>query len=339
MNTITTIELYGVLLLQKLDGGAFNDVLLTTALMTQIKQHIALDMILKTETIIESFLVFIHHLSQRYKGLAEAMTYYDQNLVRTVITKVRKKQDLNMRRALGLPNISDLPLDKEERKVLACVYRESENAAWDALGKMVEFYDKFRIIYGKSKHGLTFQTGATIDREGKGTETTTSQFEKSALIAYDRKNADDMPMGYTEVNPEDLETQAWFNANAHLNFGQNLMAEIFTVTEAMKLIIPYVCRSHLIFALNCGEGYLPYKRNADNYLVAYFPISPAADAAELTHKQRTLDSIASKIFPNTNTNEQEFGIRTSYKNPILVQAIMCNNVTNMHYEENEKREN
>ena len=120
-----------------------------------------------------------------------------------------------------------------------------------------------------------------------------------------------MPMGYTEVNPEDLETQAWFNANAHLNFGQNLMAEIFTVTEAMKLIIPYVCRSHLIFALNCGEGYLPYKRNADNYLVAYFPISPAADAAELTHKQRTLDSIASKIFPNTNTNEQEFGVRTS----------------------------
>jgi hypothetical protein len=63
MNTITTIELYGVLLLQKLDGGALNDVLLTTAPMKQIKQHIALYMILKTETIIESFLVFIHHLS------------------------------------------------------------------------------------------------------------------------------------------------------------------------------------------------------------------------------------------------------------------------------------
>jgi hypothetical protein len=233
-----------------------------------------------------------------------------------------------MRRALGLPNISDLPIDKDEKKVLAYVYRESQNAAWDALGRIVEFYDKFKIIYYKSKHGLTFQTG--------GIETTsiTSQLEKSGLIAYHhRKSAADKPIDCIEVNPEDLEAPKWFNTIVHLNFGQNLMSEIFTVTEAMKQIVPYVCRSHLIFAANCGEGYLPYQIGPDNNLIVDFLVRPTANAAELGRIHPTLSSIFSKITPNMVTNEQEFGINTSYKNPKLVQSIKNNTVTKMCYKE------
>jgi hypothetical protein len=328
-NTITTIELYGGLLSRKLDDGTFNDVIPSTAPMTVIKQHIVLDMILKTEIIIESFLVFFHHLSQRHDGLGDKMAFYDQKLVETIIAKVRKRRDFNMRGALGLADISDLPIDKDERKVLAYVYRESENAAWDALDKMVEFYDKFKMIYHKSKHGLTFQTGST--------ETTTpaSQFEKSALIAYHRKSADDKPMGYIEVEPEDLEAPKWFNRIAHLNFGQNLMGEIFTVTEAMKQIVPYVCRSHLIFAANSGEGYLPYQTGPDNNLIVDFLVRPTANVAELRRIQPRLNSIISKISPNMVTNEQEFGVNTSYKNPKLERSIKNNTVTNMRYKETE----
>jgi hypothetical protein len=38
-----------------------------------------------------------------------------------------------------------------------------------------------------------------------------------------------------------------------------------------------------------------------------------------------------------NTNEQEFGIRTDYHNPKLVQSIMNNTVTNLHYKETGKK--
>ena len=328
-NTITTIELYWELLSRKLNDGTFNDVLPMAAPMIEIKQHIALDMILKTEIIIESSLVFLHHLSQRHNGLGDTMTFYEQNLVDTIIPKVRKRRDFNMRRALGLADISDLPIDKDERKVLAYVYRESENAAWDALDKMVEFYDKFKMIYHKSKHGLTFQTGST--------ETTTpaSQFEKSALIAYHRKSADDKPIGYIEVKPEDLEAPKWFNRIAHLNFGQNLMGEIFTVTEAMKEIVPYVCRSHLIFAANSGEGYLPCQTGPDNNLIADFLVRPTVNVAELRRIEPILNSIISKLSANMVTNEQVFGINTSYKNSRLVQSIKSNTVTNIRYKETE----
>jgi hypothetical protein len=229
-----------------------------------------------------------------------------------------------------LPIVSHLHLDKEEAKLLAELYEESENAAWNALGTLVEFYDKFRIIYGKSKHGLTFQTGATLDR-GDGTQTSTPpQFEKSGLIAYDRKRVKDMPRDFIEVTPEDLSVQDWFNANSHLNFGQNLMAEISLVIEAMKIFVPYVCRCHIIYALNCGVGYLPYRRINEKEVALDFLVSPSGEE-ELRRKRRAFDSISSKIIPNMNTNEQEFGIRTSYKNPNLVQSIMNNTVTNMLY--------
>lgn len=335
VSIIGTIELYGVLL-RKLDEGAFNDVLTNTARMTEIKQHIMLDMIMKTETIIESFLVFINHLSDRYKGLAETMTYYDQNLIRTIMDKVRKKQSLTMRKALALPIISHLHLDKEEAKLLVELYRESESTAWNALSTLVEFYDKFRIVYGKSKHGLTFATDVTIDTgDETQTSSTSSQFENSGLIAYDRKRVQDMPRDFIEVTPEDLSVQDWFNANAHLNFGQNLMAEIFTVTEAMKTFVPYVCRSHIIYALNCGVGYLPYQRINEKEVALDFLLSPSG-VEEMTRKQRTFESLSSKIIPNMNTNEQEFGLRINYKNPKLVQSIKSNTVTNMRYKETER---
>jgi hypothetical protein len=97
----------------------------------------------------------------------------------------------------------------------------------------------------------------------------------------------------------------------------------------------YVCRSHIIFALNCGVEYLPYRRVNEKEVALYFLLSPSG-VEEMTRKQRTFDSISSKIIPNMNTNEQEFGIRTYYKNPKLVRSIMNETVTNMHYKETEK---
>lgn len=69
-----------------------------------------------------------------------------------------------------------------------------------------------------------------------------------------------MPQDYLEVEPEELTSPEWFNTLSHPNFGQKLIDEINTATEALKTIAQYVCRSHLTFALSCGEGHLPYKR-------------------------------------------------------------------------------
>ena len=91
-NIILTIELYGVLI-EKLD----TDNLLTNYNiddMVRIKQHIILDVIMKTQILIESTFVLIHCLSKGYRTLARNMTYYDMNLVDSIIKEIRKNKKL-----------------------------------------------------------------------------------------------------------------------------------------------------------------------------------------------------------------------------------------------------
>lgn len=108
--------------------------------------------------IIESALVLVHSLSEGYHSLATNMTYYDFNLLRQIIKKINKKE-YNGHKILGLPDIDTLPVDKVEKKFLANEYSAIIEDLWRSLNRCIVFYDKYRIIYGKSKHGLIFQTG------------------------------------------------------------------------------------------------------------------------------------------------------------------------------------
>jgi hypothetical protein len=80
------------------------------------------------------------------------MTYYDQRLPRQIVEKIRLK-NYNFQKILGLPNISDLPLSRDERKVLARIFQETTHVYLQKISNTAEFYDRYRIIYGKWKHG------------------------------------------------------------------------------------------------------------------------------------------------------------------------------------------
>ena len=134
-NMIMTITLYSKLI-KKLDEGLFFNEF-PPAQMLRIKQHVVLDMILKTEIIIESSLIFIYQLakgSRGYRALPKTMSRYDTNLIKIVKIKVWEK-DFPLRTALRLPLISHLHLNREEAKVLESAYQETERNVWEALCK------------------------------------------------------------------------------------------------------------------------------------------------------------------------------------------------------------
>ena len=90
---ILTIELYGNLI-EEVDKGN----LLTTDNpedIIRIQQHIVLDTISKIQILIESTLVLVHSLSIGYHTAAKNMTYYDYNLLDTIISEIRKNKHDN----------------------------------------------------------------------------------------------------------------------------------------------------------------------------------------------------------------------------------------------------
>ena len=117
-NIISTIELYGILI-EKLE----KDNLLknyNAGDVIRLKQQIVLDVILKTQILIESTLVLIHSLSMGYHTVAKNMTNYRIHLVNTIIEELRKNKKLknykyNMRKVLGLPNLKFLSLSSNKK--------------------------------------------------------------------------------------------------------------------------------------------------------------------------------------------------------------------------------
>jgi hypothetical protein len=50
--------------------------------------------------------------------------------------------------------------------LLLDLYEKTIDYVWRRLVNIADFYDRFRIAYGKSKHGLTMQTGLSLILEG-----------------------------------------------------------------------------------------------------------------------------------------------------------------------------
>ena len=113
--TIRTIELYSILI-KKLDEGlikhSFDD-----SQLLRIKQHITLDCISKIMVLIESTLMLCYALSEGYAKVPEIMTYYELTKIDSAINSI-KKEEYNMRKILGLPDLELLDLSEDEKKFL-----------------------------------------------------------------------------------------------------------------------------------------------------------------------------------------------------------------------------
>jgi acetone carboxylase gamma subunit len=322
---ITSIELYGILI-EKVDTdkllAGFSD-----KDAAAIKQQIILDAILKLQILIECTLVLTRSLSRGYRNFAENMTYYDAPSVRDIVTEVRRKRKLknytyNMRRVLGLPAIHNLTLTVEEKKFINKDFTRFQEKFLDVLQQMAAFYDKFNVVYGKSKHGLAYITGGLSNTEN------INEGFNSVLHCYSNiTKREKMPRDLITVKKLMATSKSqddFFNFISVIKFDKKLIDEINSTMGRLKEFIDFVCSNHESFALNCGKGYVPYHRR-DN-TITMITSGPADNPEE----QELINSIAKKNLATMYVPEKiEDVIKFSYINPEVIRSLQNNTVTNI----------
>lgn len=285
----------------------------------RIQQFIFLDTITKTQTLIETVLVLIEALSRGYSSVPELMTKYDQSLPRKVIKKIRDK-DYDLEKILSSCDVESFPITDEEKKHLKLLYDDTMEVFWEKLNKFADFFDRFYLVYLKTKHGLSIQSGGVFT-EGK------YDLEKSYLSILDRKNKDQMPRGtfFVKKHPE---ADFWYNAKSYVKFNAKLAEEITTISQELFGIIQYIVDSSFSYATNCGEGYLPYTIREDGK--AYPMFLSKADSAEI--KSDLEDSLSKKILAEMNTMDISIKLTDQFQGK-PGESFVNDSITNMWFED------
>jgi hypothetical protein len=246
-NIILTIGLYSNLI-EEVDKGN----MLTTNSpqdIIRMQQHIVLDAISKIQILIESTLVLVHSLSIGYHAVAKNITYYNYNLLDTIIKEISKNKKLknykyNLRKVLGLPNLKYLSLSLEEKKLLNKDFQNFELNCLNTLKELISFYDKFNIVYGKSKHGLAYITGGSSEPINKGKRI----FDNSVLNCYGRINRRHKMPKETIVSSTFSSNPTmqykYYNFISVINFNTKLIEEINSTLSRLNDLISFVCTNH-----------------------------------------------------------------------------------------------
>jgi len=321
---ISTIELYGTLIERLEEYNLLKSY--NARDVIRLKQQIVLDVILKTQILIESTMVLIHSLSVGYHTVAKNMTFYDTDLVISIISELRKNKKLknyryNMRKVLGLPNLKFLSLSSKEREFLKKDFEGFQLSCLERIKRLVIFYDKFGIVYGKSKHGLAYTTGGMSELD---TEITV--FDDSSVQCYSRiDNADKMPDGYLVShvsNSTPPMRRKYFNFVSVLTFRKELIEEINSAISDLKSLISFMCTNHAAYGSNCGKIYLPY--NQESKLLV------TSRKLETENDIKFFNCIAEKILPKMYLPSRiESVFNMKYANPQIVESITKNTITNI----------
>jgi hypothetical protein len=333
---ILTIQLYSTLF-ERLDKG---DLLTNNNQqeISRIKQQFVLDAILKLEILIESTLVLVHSLSIEYHTVAKNMTYYDSALVESIIREISINKKIrnykyNMRRVLGLPNLKHLSLSTKEKELLNSDFESFELTFLDVLKTLVSFYDKFRIVYGKSKHGLAFITGGSSN----STNEDGGILGNSVLNCYSRIYKEDkMPKGTIQLSTISSNPPLqypYFNFISVISFNTKLIEEINSILSILKELISFICTNHQSYALNCGKGYLPYKKTDNKFTLI------TSRELRNENEQQIFKSIWDKNFPKMYIPEVENVVNMTYTNPQIAQSLTKDTITNILIPETVKIDN
>lgn len=179
-----------------------------------------------------------------------------------------------------------------------------------------EFYDKYRVIYGKWKHGLTIQTGEQFgDLRSSNTD---------ILTVLDSKEEGDMPRGYFRASSPDKLTDQWYNVQGILKINERLEDEIRDAADDLGEIISYIVQNHLTYAKNCGEGYLPLMELNEDTFKLWFPQMPLTQQEE-----KILGSIRDKLSPNLHIIRTNLEVARIVTDPSISRSIHEDTVTNV----------
>ena len=169
------------------------------------------------------------------------------DLVASIIKELRQNKKLknykyNIRKIIGLPNLKFLSLTSNEKKFLNKDFKRFQSNSLDALKRLVSFYDKFSIVYGKSKHGLAYITGGLSNLNEE------TAFDNSFLQCYGRVGKQDkIPKGYfisSIVGSTPQIRLKYFNFISVISFRKKLFEEINSAISDLKTLISFICTNH-----------------------------------------------------------------------------------------------
>lgn len=314
---ISTIELYSILI-KKLDDGSINHSFNSRHLEI-IKQHILLDSNSKIMSIIETLLALVYAINEGYNKIPEILTYYQLTVTNSSISKIRNKE-LNLRKIVGLCDISKLDVTDEEKKLLANRYQTTCETVQIVLEKFVNFFEKYKIIHGKNKHGFSFLTGVSTDSPNL-------KFENSMIMALDRQKWENMPADSVNLEKRDLgEDIPWFTTESILKIDQKLFDEISSILSDLRFLTRYVINNHLSYAENCGVGYLPFQ-----YVDGDEKFNPGVFFGDkfLEDTQKIFDNMVLRIAETMLVPKRMVKFNVISKNDHVIKSLQDNIITNI----------
>ncbi len=281
--------------------------------LIRIRQHLLLDVIMKIEILIETFLVLLYSLDGNYKGLPANLVRYPQRLVYSTINRIRSRDfpPPNFIYFGISPRLKCCQYTDKEKEFLFTRYQSIDNFYYEIANRICNFYENFLIIYFKSKHGLII----IPEIVAPGTETT---FKNSSLVCLDNTNKKYLKGEYFE-SPLNSDN---FNTLAYLNFNDRLLKEIEGIIYDLKKIISDACILIKKRIINCGESYFPINKIDATW---FWP-------EKLSESDKaTFDIIANKIRPWYYEPKQE-SMSATFKvyNDDIVQSLRTNAVTIVH---------
>lgn len=287
--------------------------------LIQIKQYLVVDIISKLLTIIEGLLVLIHSLSIDYDTTTKNMIKYPQGLVWDIIHDLNQDK-YDFEKIMALPPVDDLPLTNEEKNGVKNFYQKSNSCVKESLKVLGEFYQKYNIVYNKSKHGLSLSPLGFLENQKDRT------FANSSLSAFDHKNNEDlMPKNYHVVTPDDNSDAVWFNVESRLNFNKKLFGEIGDAINNLEALCSTVVDNHLTYANNCGQNYLPvHTTTPGKYSISFL------NTTSMTEKEiKLLEILNQKVLKDMLVNPIEYNMRRTYTKKSLIEVLTNDPVINI----------
>jgi hypothetical protein len=279
LHMINLVELHFVLL-DRMDNPDPNKRIdlsnLDPMRIVTLKQITYLDILSKIQSLIESTLIFVGSLSEGYKQVANDMSFYDFNKLNNIISKIKKKKCFNMRKALGFCDITQLGLEPEERKLMSKAYLLNCDYFYTIFIKLITFYEKYKIVYGKFKHGLNFVPNLKT-HYNPNEKIQTYQFTNSVLEAFHRKSDNDS-IDFTHLQRKDK--NVYYNVISRLCFNDDLKKEIKEIMTILRQFVPYICNNHKNHGFNLGKSYLPYDLSNFDFFDIAFPVKASSSLEE-----------------------------------------------------------
>ena len=285
-----------------------------------VKQHVALDTVVKTMIMIETLFVMIDSLSKGYSYVSKQITRYGNGLPKQIIGKIYSKE-YDLYKIIQLPDIDTLDLSPNENKFLKKIFDSTLELVWSKLTKFANFYEKYDIVYLKTKHGLSIQTGAHFSNSDG------LDFKKSYMRALDHRQKNNLYKNSFRVK-QFSPINSWYNIQSMVKFNDKFKKELFSVASELFEITEFIVESNLTYARNCGQRYLPIERISEQE----FSLFILSDKTYSETESKYMKKIAEKILSSMNTKDLSISIGEEF-NEKIQRSFVEDSVTTMRIDD------